>query len=115
MNKLQVDAFTRIWQDGRTRVYFDAPPMEPVRNMVGFTFSTIELTHIPRYVFPEEPVLMDGEPIDLTADEKPFYLNPYSGEMSLNFPKAERKCRGGILAYALFILFIQKVLTLSWQ
>jgi DNA repair protein RAD5 len=45
---------------------------------------------------------MDGELIDLTADEKPFYMNPYSGEMSLVFPKAERKCRGGILAYGLF-------------
>jgi len=50
-----------------------------------------------RYFFPEKPA-MDGEMIDLTADERPFYMNPYSGEMSLEFPKAERKCRGGILA-----------------
>lgn len=41
---------------------------------------------------------MDGETIDLTADEKPFYFNPYSGELSLKFPKAEMNCRGGILA-----------------
>jgi DNA repair protein RAD5 len=57
------------------------------------------LTPLFRYFFPE-PVIIDGEVIDLSADEKPFYLNPYSGEMSLDFPKAERKCRGGILAYA---------------
>ncbi|RDB29142.1 DNA repair protein RAD5 [Hypsizygus marmoreus] len=51
-----------------------------------------------QYFFPEKPV-MDGNAIDLTADDKPFYMNPYSGEMSLDFPKAERKCKGGILAY----------------
>ncbi|KAF9469748.1 DNA repair protein RAD5 [Collybia nuda] len=50
-----------------------------------------------QYVFPEKPSL-HGEPIDLTADEIPFYMNSYSGEMSLEFPKAERPCRGGILA-----------------
>ena len=44
---------------------------------------------------------MDGETIDLTADEKPFYFNPYSGELSLKFPKAEMNCRGGILAQVL--------------
>ena len=48
-----------------------------------------------RYVFPPESV--DGI-IDLSADEKTFYFNPYSGELSLQFPKVETKCRGGILA-----------------
>ncbi|KAF7310688.1 DNA repair protein [Mycena chlorophos] len=48
-----------------------------------------------RYLFPLPPV--DGI-IDLTADQKPFYFNPYSGELSLDFPKAERQGRGGILA-----------------
>ncbi|KIJ66394.1 hypothetical protein HYDPIDRAFT_109414 [Hydnomerulius pinastri MD-312] len=43
------------------------------------------------YVFPCEP--RDGI-IDLTEDEKPFYFNPYSGELSLEFPKAERKLKG---------------------
>ncbi|KAF8831949.1 hypothetical protein HHX47_DHR1000904 [Lentinula edodes] len=47
------------------------------------------------YAFPAKP---DGGFIDLTEDEKPFYLNPYSGEMTLNFPKSERNCKGGILA-----------------
>lgn len=50
-----------------------------------------------QYFFPQK-LDIDGELIDLTTDEKPFYMNPYSGEMSLDFPKAERKCRGGILA-----------------
>ncbi|KIJ22170.1 hypothetical protein PAXINDRAFT_64144 [Paxillus involutus ATCC 200175] len=50
------------------------------------------------YVFPAEP--RDGV-IDLTDDEKPFYYNPYSGELSLDFPKAERRLKGGILAYKL--------------
>ncbi|TFY55395.1 hypothetical protein EVG20_g9332 [Dentipellis fragilis] len=47
------------------------------------------------YRFPAEPV--DGI-YDLTAEEQPFYFNPYSGELSLEFPKTERKCKGGILA-----------------
>ncbi|OJA20678.1 HLTF/DNA helicase [Rhizopogon vesiculosus] len=47
------------------------------------------------YAFPPEP--RDGI-IDLTEDEKAFYFNPYSGELSLDFPKAERKLKGGILA-----------------
>lgn len=49
------------------------------------------------YSFPHEPCMND-DIIDLTADEKLFYFNPYSGELSLDFPKAERNCRGGILA-----------------
>ena len=39
-----------------------------------------------------------GNTIDLTADDKLFYFNSCSGELSLDFPKAERNCRGGILA-----------------
>ncbi|KAM0788905.1 hypothetical protein ACM66B_002987 [Microbotryomycetes sp. NB124-2] len=31
-------------------------------------------------------------------DNEPFYYNAYSGELSLAFPKASVKCRGGILA-----------------
>ncbi|ORY86134.1 SNF2 family N-terminal domain-domain-containing protein [Protomyces lactucae-debilis] len=34
---------------------------------------------------------------DDTASES-FYMNPYSGELSLEFPKAMDECRGGILA-----------------
>ncbi|KAG6336243.1 hypothetical protein ID866_2862 [Astraeus odoratus] len=47
------------------------------------------------YVFPGEP--HDGV-IDLTEDERPFYFNSYSGELTLEFPKAELKLKGGILA-----------------
>ncbi|KAI0756307.1 SNF2 family N-terminal domain-containing protein [Daedaleopsis nitida] len=47
------------------------------------------------YVFPLDP---NSDMIDLTADERSFYFNEYSGELSLEFPKAERKCKGGILA-----------------
>ena len=41
---------------------------------------------------------MNCDVIDLTADDNLFYFNPYSGELRLDFPKAERNCRGGILA-----------------
>ncbi|KAG8951777.1 DNA helicase rad5 [Tulasnella sp. 419] len=47
------------------------------------------------YEFPIEP--SDGI-IDLCEDEDKFFFNPYSGELSLAFPAAERSCRGGILA-----------------
>lgn len=47
------------------------------------------------YAFPAEP--REGL-IDLTEDEKPFYFNPYSGELSLEFPKSELKLKGGVLA-----------------
>ncbi|KAG9037341.1 DNA helicase rad5 [Tulasnella sp. JGI-2019a] len=47
------------------------------------------------YIFPFEP--RDGV-IDLCEEERPFYYNPYSGELSLEFPRAEGNCRGGILA-----------------
>lgn len=49
-----------------------------------------------RYIFPAKPSI--DAVIDLTEDEVYFYMNPYSGEMSLEFPKAEKPCRGGILA-----------------
>ena len=53
------------------------------------------LTLIGRFLFPSEP--SDGI-VDLTMVERAFYFNPYSGELSLEFPKAEVKCPGGILA-----------------
>ncbi|TDL28160.1 hypothetical protein BD410DRAFT_870386 [Rickenella mellea] len=48
-----------------------------------------------QYNFPSEP---HNGVIDLTAEERPFYFNSYSGELSLEFPRAEIKCCGGILA-----------------
>ncbi|KAG6854152.1 hypothetical protein C0991_010063 [Blastosporella zonata] len=65
-----------------------------------------------QYVFPEEPVIVGGV-IDLTADDKPFYMNPYSGEMSLEFPRSERKFRGGILADGAAVLGMGKTIMLS--
>lgn len=44
------------------------------------------------YLFPKEPTASDMDP------DEHFYYSPYSGEMSLNFPAASKKCRGGILA-----------------
>ncbi|KAI3622763.1 dna repair protein rad5 [Moniliophthora roreri] len=50
-----------------------------------------------QYIFPQQPSI-EGI-IDLTDErEDYFYFNPYSGELSLDFPKAERNCKGGILA-----------------
>ena len=48
-----------------------------------------------RYLFPTKP---SAGVFDLTGDDRPFYYNPHSGELSLKFPKADNCCRGGILA-----------------
>ncbi|CAG7847334.1 DNA repair protein RAD5 [Serendipita indica DSM 11827] len=48
------------------------------------------------YAFPFEP--SDDGVIDLSGDERPFYFNPYSGELSLEFPKSTTHSKGGILA-----------------
>lgn len=39
-------------------------------------------------------------PIDgpVPVEPEPFFYSPYSGELTLKFPKASKKCRGGILA-----------------
>ncbi|THH10977.1 hypothetical protein EW145_g955 [Phellinidium pouzarii] len=48
------------------------------------------------YALPPEPD-RNGL-IDLTVEDQSFYYNPHSGELSLEFPRAENFCRGGILA-----------------
>src|SRR5579859_2787855 len=63
--------------------------------MLLFFFKLLAKKTAIRYVFPPEP---GNDVIDLTQDDKPFYFNPYSGELSLDFPRAERPCKGGILA-----------------
>lgn len=35
-----------------------------------------------------------------------FYVNPYSGELSLEFPRQEQNCLGGILADGMLVLFL---------
>ncbi|KAF1829723.1 hypothetical protein BDW02DRAFT_573724 [Decorospora gaudefroyi] len=48
------------------------------------------------YQWPTEDA--DNQPVPLVADQAMFYVNPYSGELSLDFPKQEQNCLGGILA-----------------
>ncbi|KAF2688329.1 hypothetical protein K458DRAFT_400539 [Lentithecium fluviatile CBS 122367] len=40
----------------------------------------------------------DSMPVPLIENQVMFYVNPYSGELSLEFPKQEQNCLGGILA-----------------
>ncbi|KAG9191285.1 DNA repair protein RAD5 [Alternaria panax] len=40
----------------------------------------------------------DNRPVPVIEDQTMFYVNPYSGELSLEFPKQEQNCLGGILA-----------------
>ncbi|KAL9091963.1 MAG: hypothetical protein Q9159_001108 [Coniocarpon cinnabarinum] len=48
------------------------------------------------YVWPTKDV--DDQPIEEVENVSSFYVNPYSGEMSLDFPVQEQNCLGGILA-----------------
>ncbi|KAF2838203.1 DNA repair protein, RAD5 [Patellaria atrata CBS 101060] len=48
------------------------------------------------YNWPTKDV--DGEDLPEVIDQPQFYVNPYSGEMSLEFPVQEQNCLGGILA-----------------
>jgi hypothetical protein len=89
-----LDALLRDWSDFCSGGNCDASLVGAVSYPVCFLLLSLT-QYVARYAFPSEPV--DGI-IDLTADEKAFYFNPYSGELSLEFPKAERKCKGGILA-----------------
>ena len=41
---------------------------------------------------------MDGKEVLQVVDQEKFYVNPYSGELSLQFPVQEQNCLGGILA-----------------
>ncbi|KAI5124124.1 hypothetical protein M0805_000937 [Coniferiporia weirii] len=44
------------------------------------------------YAFPPGPD--SNGSIDLTAEDLSFYYNPHSGELSLDFPRADNLCRG---------------------
>ncbi|CCM03639.1 uncharacterized protein FIBRA_05783 [Fibroporia radiculosa] len=93
----QKQALLRDGSHVRKRSKLNAPSLERVE---PFSLRLpAETNDVCRFIFPPEPA--DGV-IDLTADERAFYFNEYSGELSLEFPRAERKCRGGILAYVLF-------------
>lgn len=41
---------------------------------------------------------MDDQPLPRVHNRDKFYVNPYSGELSLEFPVQEQNCLGGILA-----------------
>lgn len=40
----------------------------------------------------------EGNQVPQVSDQNSFYINPYSGELSLDFPVQEQNCLGGILA-----------------
>ena len=48
------------------------------------------------YAWPSKDV--DDNDIPAIAGMQHFYVNPYSGDLSLDFPVQEQNCRGGILA-----------------
>ncbi|KAB2573185.1 DNA repair protein RAD5 [Lasiodiplodia theobromae] len=48
------------------------------------------------YAWPTKDV--DDSPLPDVAGQPAFYVNPYSGELSLDFPVQEQNCLGGILA-----------------
>lgn len=48
------------------------------------------------YTWPTED--SDGKELPDVPDQAYFYLNPYQGELSLDFPVQEQNCLGGILA-----------------
>ncbi|KAF2636308.1 DNA repair protein-like protein rad5 [Massarina eburnea CBS 473.64] len=48
------------------------------------------------YAWPTEDA--DSVLVPIIEDQNMFYVNPYSGELSLEFPKQEHNCLGGILA-----------------
>lgn len=48
------------------------------------------------YTWPLKDV--EDKDLPLVQDQPLFYVNPYSGEMSLDFPVQEQHCLGGILA-----------------
>jgi len=40
----------------------------------------------------------DNQPVPAIEDQAMFYVNPYSGEMTLEFPTQDQNCLGGVLA-----------------
>lgn len=48
------------------------------------------------YAWPSKDV--DGNDLPAVQDQDCFYVNPYSGDLSLEFPAQEQHCLGGILA-----------------
>ena len=55
------------------------------------------------YLWPTKDV--DDKDVPTVANQTSFYVNPYSGELSLEFPFQEQHCLGGILADGAFLIF----------
>lgn len=106
LTNIKLDAFFGIRDCCRSRCRVHASTMGGVRTFL--LCSNGEMNSNDRYAFPYEE-LADGI-IDMTEEQKPFYFNPYSGELSLIYPRAERKCRGGILACVVVVIYEQSLL-----
>ena len=52
------------------------------------------------YIWPTKDV--DDKELPEVQNQSSFYVNPYSGELSLDFPVQEQHCLGGILADGMF-------------
>jgi DNA repair protein RAD5 len=52
------------------------------------------------YTWPTKDV--DEKEIPQVKGQEKFYLNPYSGELSLDFPTQEQNCLGGVLADGMY-------------
>ncbi|KAL1597722.1 DNA helicase rad5 [Paraconiothyrium brasiliense] len=48
------------------------------------------------YAWPTQDA--DNQAVPVIEDQHMFYVNPYSGQLSLEFPRQEQNCLGGILA-----------------
>ncbi len=80
-------------EGGSRSIELDASPMGGVSHL---KLDLILFKPISRYQFaPEQD---EFGTIDLSQPEIPFYMNLYSGELSLEMPKMARSSRGGILA-----------------
>lgn len=49
---------------------------------------------------------MDDQDVPVVVNQGSFYVNPYSGELSLEFPVHEQHCLGGILADGMISLLL---------
>jgi DNA repair protein RAD5 len=62
----------------------------------------------------------DGNEIPPVEGLDQFYVNPYSGELSLDFPRQEQNCLGGILADEMGLgktsqSFLIPLMVLDWE
>ncbi|CAI4219010.1 unnamed protein product [Parascedosporium putredinis] len=66
------------------------------RKAQSFDFNTPEAEPSTQYTWPLKDA--DDKDLPIVEGQDKFYMNPYSGEMTLVFPAQEQKCLGGILA-----------------